>query len=341
MNQTGICIEIQHSEMTDIEAPSYRKGPSFLKRSSSLLKVGRIKHCFRFTLEFETVSPIFGFPKVVITWERKGVVLATQPVSVDHANRSASFHGQKLSQTVTLFKPGKSARQYDPKVYKIFLRAYHITGKVIGRVDLNLATYAAAETVKKRLSIKLSHDGRLIFKCESSFLGVSGSGSTTNTATIKSNDTGSAFEPDPSEVAEIDNMLTSHPDSPLPDGTALLPEPTISADAAGSSSRTEELKKENDRLRRRNRAIIRNNAQLSQQIADQEEVILTFEEENDMLRKKKIELEVNLRRESAYPEVIQELKNAKLTLAAMYIENENLKMEIKTYISRNGSSSRG
>lgn len=133
--------------------------------------INKVGSRFRFVVEFEKVTRLHANSEVVVAWERKGVVMATEPVKVDRSNRSADFSGQKLTQVVTLFKPKKAGFEFDEKAYRISVRLGNERGKVIGRIDLNFAEYVKMPEYSKRLVAKLSHDGDLIMRVTSTYVG--------------------------------------------------------------------------------------------------------------------------------------------------------------------------
>jgi len=148
-----------------------RSGSKLLKKGGSVRNINKVGSKFRISLEFETVTKILANADCVITWERKGTVLCTEPVKVDTRSRSADFRGQKLTQIVTLFKSKKSEKSFDEKTYTISLKIGNDKGKVIGKIYLNFADYVEIPEYSKRMVAKLSHDGELIMKVTSTFTG--------------------------------------------------------------------------------------------------------------------------------------------------------------------------
>jgi len=60
-----------------------RSGSKLLKKGGSVRNINKVGSKFRISLEFETVTKILANADCVITWERKGTVLCTEPVKVD------------------------------------------------------------------------------------------------------------------------------------------------------------------------------------------------------------------------------------------------------------------
>ncbi len=151
-----------------------RSGSKLLKKGGSVRNLNKVGSKFRFVVEFETATKILATSDVVVTWERKGVVLSTEPVKVDRSSRAANFTGQKLSQVVTLFKPkkgGKGGVDFDEKAYTICVRLNNDKGKIIGKIHLNFAEYVSIPEFSKRMVAKLSHDGELILRVTSTYVG--------------------------------------------------------------------------------------------------------------------------------------------------------------------------
>lgn len=151
-----------------------RSGSKLLKKGGSVRNIGKAGSKFRFVIEFETCTKILASSDVVVTWERKGTVLSTEPVKVDRNTRAANFTGQKLSQVVTLFKSkkaGKGAMDFDEKAYLIGIRLNNDKGKIVGKIYLNFAEYVSMPEFSKRMVAKLSNDGEIILKITSTYVG--------------------------------------------------------------------------------------------------------------------------------------------------------------------------
>lgn len=193
--------------------------------------INKVGSRFRFVVEFETATRLHANEKVVVTWERKGIVMATEPVKVDRTTRSANFTGQKLTQVITLFKPKKAGFDFDEKAYRISVRLNGERGKVIGRIDLNFADYVKMPEYSKRLVAKLSHDGDLILRVTSTYMGEakkskrSDGSSSVSSATVATGASDSGNEnttmfdlDDQSDMTDLElpDIEPPHPDPPAP-----------------------------------------------------------------------------------------------------------------------------
>lgn len=150
-----------------------RSGSKLLKKGGSVRNINKVGFKFRFVIEFETADKLLTNADVVATWERKGTVLSTVPVPVDTKARTADFAKAKLEQLVTLFKPKKSGAGIDfhEKPYTFSIRTHNDKGKTIGKAALNLAEYVGVPDCSKRISVPLSHDGNLIMRVTSTYVG--------------------------------------------------------------------------------------------------------------------------------------------------------------------------
>lgn len=173
-----------------------------LKKTGSVANIGKVGSKFHFSLEFEKVDKLLGPQEVVITWERRGKILCTHPVQVDRSTREASFAGQKLEQTVTLFKPRKGAIAFNEKVYQLAVRANSSKGKLVGRIDINFAEYVQIPQFSKRVGAELSSGGQVIMRVNSKYLGEAKTKKTSSrgSSSVSSSTVGGAMDDAPSET---------------------------------------------------------------------------------------------------------------------------------------------
>eukprot|EP00172_Hildenbrandia_rubra_P000715 Plantae.Rhodophyta-Hildenbrandia_rubra.ctg13929.p2 GENE.Plantae.Rhodophyta-Hildenbrandia_rubra.ctg13929~~Plantae.Rhodophyta-Hildenbrandia_rubra.ctg13929.p2 ORF type:complete len:366 (-),score=115.50 Plantae.Rhodophyta-Hildenbrandia_rubra.ctg13929:4289-5386(-) len=89
----------------------------------------------------------------------------------------ARFKDCLMEQEVTLFKGKKKGGEgFDEKVYKLLLRVGDGSkggdkgGKVVGKIFLDFAQYAAVPCGKRRVGARLSHGGMLVMRIESVFV---------------------------------------------------------------------------------------------------------------------------------------------------------------------------
>jgi len=148
-----------------------RSSSKLLKKGSSVRNINKVGSKFRFVIGFETADKVVTTSQVVATCERKGTVLSTAPVSVDTKTRTAMFASENLEQIVTLFKSKKGDDSFNEKVYTFYIRRHNDKGKPIGKALLNFGDYAGIPDSTKRISLPLSHDGNLILRITSTYLG--------------------------------------------------------------------------------------------------------------------------------------------------------------------------
>lgn len=149
-----------------------RSGSKLLKKGGSVRNINKVGSKFRFVIEFESADKLLTNSDVVATCERKGVVLSTSAVAVDTKTRSVSFEKEKLEQLVTLFKPKKGGiESFHEKPYSFCIRSHNDQGKIIGKAFLNFSEYVGVPDCSKRISLPLSHDGSLIMRITSIYVG--------------------------------------------------------------------------------------------------------------------------------------------------------------------------
>lgn len=168
-----------------------------MKRSSSKLisKAGSVRNInkaafkFNYELQIESADKLMGSADVVVTWERGPKILSTKPAKIDKSTRVASFHGEPLSQEVTLFKKKKQGASFEPKIFKLTVRVNNERGKVIGKTDIDFSDHVEIPSYNKRVAANISSGGRIILRFISTYLGEAKSrGTSRGTPSVGSRD---------------------------------------------------------------------------------------------------------------------------------------------------------
>lgn len=149
-----------------------------MKRSSSKLlsKVGSVRNLnklgfkFKIDLVIESVDKILSNSDVCLTWERGNKVISTNSVQVDKNTRIAVFDNGRLAHEVTLFKRKKDPSNFDAKIYFLCLRNNNESGKVIGRIAINLSDHVRVNSVSKRIAAQLNNGSHVTLTFASCFL---------------------------------------------------------------------------------------------------------------------------------------------------------------------------
>ncbi|GAB0494251.1 hypothetical protein MMPV_005542 [Pyropia vietnamensis] len=348
-----------------------RSSSKLITRARSVRHVGKTPFRFSFAITAESVDKLTTTSDVCIVWERNGKQELTKPVKVDRASRKANFGGERLSQEVTLFKNNPSDKKFADKVFKIAIRAVGdvkagTKPATVGKIHLNLADYAEVPSGSKRISAELSNGASLIATIQSTFLSM-GKSTTTGSRASRS-DALSSAESDLDLDTDLDDLDTdgggggagagagagggaaaSGTDSDAtPSGflrnkirgnlQKASSKRTIkrASGAVGSSgddaggggnAEVERLLKENARLRRQLDELERRNEKLEGSAGggggDAGEA--------DRLRIEVTDLRTALAREPVYVDVVQDLKEAKMALAMLHLENEQTQLELMRY----------
>lgn len=312
-----------------------------MDRSGSLWRIGKVGHKYIFELSFEKATLLLGYSEVVATWERKSWGLSTKVTKVDRKNRTADFYNQKLTKTITLYKPKRGGTNFEDKVFKICVRAFHQKGKVIGRIDINLAQYARAEEVSKRLLMELSHGGDIVASIKCVYQGFQGANVAPSTSVMTAG-TGNAYVARSSDIEELDKLLegisTSSDNVTKSFEKDIIPKqkpgflneiksPRRFSDMQDKNHKSN-LAAEIEIQKRRNNNLIRRNKELIETNNELDEIVRDYERECSKLREKNRELQSNINRQLEYDDVIRELKQTKLSLALMHLENDDLKKQL-------------
>lgn len=111
---------------------------------------------------------------------------------------------------------------------------------------------------------------------------------------------------------------------------------TTSATEEGATSAPTPSRADFDRLRKENRALKRSNDELAERVEQLEHELGvgdadSLREENIALRRDIEELKSRLAREPVYADVVRELREAKMALAILAIEKDEMRQELRTF----------
>jgi N-terminal C2 in EEIG1 and EHBP1 proteins len=299
-----------------------------LAKAASVRYLARTGYRFAFELNVESVDNVLGAADVVCTWQRGQKLLWTPPCPVDKSKRVVSFvGGPPLRQDVTVFKKKRSDAGYESKVFCLAIRSGSVKGKVVGKVDLDFAEYTAVPSFSTRFVAKLSSGSRPIFRVSSRYLGEakpnnppvrtpsaatasSGGGETISVVTGSTADGSTGSKPfDDENRHQVETALDTY--------ISTFDQPSAKSpgrDTDGGASRAEI-----ERLRTENKALRRANDQLKE-----------LESVNHGLRSDVEDLKDRLSREPVYLDVVRDLREAKMALAILTLEREELQHAVRT-----------
>lgn len=324
-----------------------RSSSKLITRARSVRNMGKVPFKFKFDLFIETVEKLAPSGDIVVVWERNGKAEATKAAKIDKSTRKASFANERISSEITLFKTQPSERRFQDKVFKIAVKSGDVEGRTLGKIHLNLADYAEVPSGSKRISAELTNGAILIASIQCAFLSM---GKATAVKPGSKNDADEGLDDD-----DVDNELESDGagDSEAPTSflknkfsakiTRAASKKTISRqekkshkDDENSSSvsngasdpTSERLRKENVRLRKQLEEAERSAGSGSGGSGAGDGKL---EDENRSLRSEVKDLKRALAREPVYADVVRELKEAKMALALLHLEKEEVTLELMKF----------
>ncbi|KAI0562517.1 hypothetical protein FGB62_58g116 [Gracilaria domingensis] len=319
-----------------------RSSSKLITRARSLRNVSKVPFKFKFDLLIETVDKLAAHGDVVVIWERSNnKVHATKAVKIDKNTRKASFNNEKIATDITLFKSQPSERRFQEKVVKLAVKQNNADGKTLGKIHLNLADYAEVPSGSKRISAELTNGAVLIATVQCQFLSMGKTIQTkpgkseTNESSQDEEDLDDDMESECNSVA-VDETPTGFLKSKLKIarvGSKKLIGRTVGKTKADEENNMEvantvdqqsfeQLRKENQRLRK----------QLEE--AECNAGLTGDAKRGDVaksLRNEVRELRNALAREPIYADVVKELKEAKMALALLHLEKEEVLFELMKY----------
>lgn len=315
-----------------------RSSSKLITRARSIRNTGKVPFRFKFDLIIETVEKLTASGDIVVVWERgSNKFEATNAVKVDRNTRKASFDNEQLSSEVTLFKLQPSERRFQDKIVKLAVKSHGIDGKTIGKIHLNLADYAEVPAGSKRISAELTNGAALILTIQCSFLSM---GKTSIKGGAKSDiaedvndedDLEDDLEGDAKCVSNTDEVSSTFLKGKLklartaskmsmsrPERRTKDDENCSDLANVSESPLTEKLKRENQRLKKQLEEAERNHSSGDVRLM----------EENKTLKTELQDLKIALAREPVYSDVVKELKEAKMALALLHLEKEEVVCEL-------------
>lgn len=313
-----------------------RSSSKMITRARSMRGVAKVPFKFKFDLLIETVDKLAASGDICVVWERGQKVDGTKPAKIDKASRKATFNKEAISAEITLYKSSPSEKKFQDKVVKIAIRAGSLEGKTLGKIHLNLADYAEVPSGSKRIGAEMSNGATLVatVQCNFQSMGKASAKSDKKSETEAEEDDEEDLEKDSNAAAVDEDVPSSFIKSKFSANMKrAVSKKTInqrkekhseesngSGGGSGSNADSDRLKKENARLRKQ---LDESESRGGGGVTD-----ASVEEENKALRREVKDLKSALAREPVYADVVKELKEAKMALALMNLEKEEVQLEL-------------
>lgn len=309
---------------------------------------GKVPFKFSFSLIIETVERLAASGSVVLIWERNSSkILSTKPVQVDRNSKKISFGNETLTSEVTLFKHSPADKGFQDKVVKLAIKAGNAEGKTLGKIHLNLADYAEVPSASKRISAELTNGAALTatVQCAFTSMGKAGKG---GDSVADDEDTGR--DEDDEDFSSPKSIEPGSDDGPS-SGSQLKVKAKIggmgsmmgighrrgrdsrgvwNGDGAGGGGgeRGETGVGDQASLDK----VRKENAKLRKQLEDAERALgkeSLLSSENSALKRQVEELKAALMREPEFTDLVTELKEAKMALAILQLERDQLSLQLQ------------
>eukprot|EP00173_Palmaria_palmata_P002157 Plantae.Rhodophyta-Palmaria_palmata.ctg2342.p1 GENE.Plantae.Rhodophyta-Palmaria_palmata.ctg2342~~Plantae.Rhodophyta-Palmaria_palmata.ctg2342.p1 ORF type:complete len:330 (+),score=87.18 Plantae.Rhodophyta-Palmaria_palmata.ctg2342:83-1072(+) len=315
-----------------------RSSSKLITRARSMRNVAKTPFKFKFDILVETVDKLAASGDIVVVWERGQKVDGTKPAKIDKTTRKANFSNEKISSDVVLHKASPTDKKFQDKVIKIAIRSGNVEGKTLGKIHLNLADYAEVPSGSKRIGAEMSNGATLVATIQCTFQSM---GKVTSKGDKKGDDALAADDD------EEENEEEAPPDEDSPSSLMKLkfsanmkrasskkmigrksqaPSASTNEDATsasvggGGANDCDRLRKENARLKKQMEENERNGGGGGDAKTD---------EENKALKREVKDLRCALAREPVYADVVKELKEAKMALALLNLEKEEVHLELQ------------
>lgn len=318
-----------------------RSSSKMITRARSMRNVAKVPFRFKFDLLIETVDKLAASGDIVVVWERGTKVDGTKAAKIDKASRKATFNNERISAEITLYKSSPSEKKFQDKVVKIAIRAGSLEGKTLGKIHLNLADYAEVPSGSKRIGAEMSNGATLVTTVQCNFQSM-------GKASAKGDKKGEAEADDDDDddgcresdaVADEDvpsNFMKSKFSANMKRAVSKKTirkdknsdDSSSSAPSAANNADTERLRKENARLRKQLDEAEKAGGGGGGGDGDGSAGDAKAVEENKALRREVKDLKSALAREPVYSDVVKELKEAKMALALMNLEKEEIQLEL-------------
>lgn len=294
--------------------------------------MGRISVKFHVKLRIERIDKIAATGTCVLVWERAGVASSTQhatsPVTIDSSSCTADFSKMPpLACDVTLFKSKPSDTMFQPKGVKLSLRSSRADGTALGKTSFNIADYASGSDAFVSISANLNGGAVLIGKLSCTALSSDENDDDMSSASgedplpeARASDAGSSVTEEGSPTWLLRNKFKARMNSQgLSWGKKRFADTEQNQAGRGRGG--------NDEARAKLERVTQENEELRKQLEDvgNEGKIKAA---NDALRKKINELKARREKNPLPMEVVRELKEAKMALAMMSMEKEEMLMEL-------------
>jgi N-terminal C2 in EEIG1 and EHBP1 proteins len=319
-----------------------RSSSKLITRARSMRNLAKVPFKFKFDLLIETVDKLAASGDICVVWERNQKVDGTKPAKIDRTTRKATFNNEKISSDITLFKTSPSERKFQDKVIKIAVRTGNLEGKTLGKIHINLADYAEVPSGSKRIAAELSSGATLVATIQCTFQSM-GKASTKGDKKGEGADLDGDDDDDDDDDDYGDADTADGEDSPSSyiknkfsqnlkraaskktistKERAGNDETSTASVCGGAAVDVEKLRKENIRLRKQVDELEKSSGGGSG--AGESKA----NEENKALRREVNDLRSALAREPVYSDVVKELKEAKMALALINLEKEEITLEL-------------
>lgn len=284
--------------------------------------MAKVPFKFKFDLVIEMVDKLAASGDIVVVLERGQKVDGTKPAKIDRASRKANFNNERIAAEITLYKSSPSEKKFQDKVIKIAIRAGGLEGKTLGKIHLNLADYAEVPSGSKRIGAEMSNGATLVASIQSTFQSMGkgskkdGDGEEEDEDAELESESASADDETPSSL--IKNKFSANMKRAVSKRTINKK----SGGGGGGGAEGEKLRKENARLKKQ-----LEDMEKSGGAGGDAKVV----EENKALRREVKDLRSALAREPVYADVVKELKEAKMALALMNLEKEEVTLELMKF----------
>lgn len=323
-----------------------KSSSKFILRASSVRNIAKVPFKFRFLLTVESVEKLTASGDVILVWERNQKVEYTKPAKVDRTTRRAVFNDDRISCNITMYKSSPNDKIFQDKVIKLALRADTADGKTLGKIHINLAEYAEIPSGSRRIGAELSNGATLVAVMQSNFVSI---GKSSDKAEKKGGENDCDDDDDDDVAGEVDAKPEAEKGEETPSGILRSKfsanimraaskkivkrdknEKSENPSCPGVSSNSAEidkLRKENMRLKMQIEEIERRGGSSGGTGAGTGSDSRLAAENQD-LRRQIAELQKALAREPVYADVVRDLKEAKMALALLHLEKEEVSFEL-------------
>lgn len=320
-----------------------KSSSKFILRASSVRNIAKVPFKFRFLLNVESVEKLTASGDVVLVWERNQKMEFTKPAKVDRTTRRAVFNDDRIACNITMYKTTPNDKIFQDKVIKLALRTDNAEGKTLGKIHINLADYVEIPSASRRIGAELSNGATLVAVMQFNFISM-GKSTDKSEKQAEENDNEDEEDEDSPADAECKGDSAKTEDTPA----AILrnkisanimraaskkiirrdkPEKTDSCSVSTTNTSSAEI----DKLRKENMRLKMQVEEMEKRAADVgsgDKIDAKLFAENQDLRRQNVDLQKALAREPVYADVVKDLKEAKMALALLHLEKEEVSFEL-------------